>query len=192
MRSTPVMSDSALILAHQSGDMSAFSTLMERHRDPVMGFLVNRVGEDAEDLFQETWSRVGSNLHSYNEIGSFRAWVFQIARRLVIDHHRRRSARITLVLPADNSTPSSIDHQQPFSNVAAADIATAFNEALDSMSEPTAEVVRLRLIDGQPFKAIAAHQGVPMNTALGRMHRGLKLIRATLEKRGLIDTGESS
>ena len=192
MRSTPMMSDSALILAHQSGDVSAFSTLMERHRDPVMGFLVNRVGEDAEDLFQETWSRVGSNLHSYNEVGSFRAWVFQIARRLVIDHHRRKSARITLVLPAEATIPSSIDHQQPFSNVAASDISNAFNDALATMATPTAEVVRLRLVEGQSFKAIAAHQGVPMNTALGRMHRGLKLIRATLETRGLIEPEGSS
>ena len=192
MRSIFVMSDSALILAHHSGDMSAFPTLMERHRDPLMGFLVNRVGEDAEDLFQETWSRVGSNLHSYNEIGSFRSWVFTIARRLVIDHHRRKSARITLVLPADTTTPTSIDHTQPFNNVAASDIAAAFNEALDSMTAPAAEVVRLRLIDGLSFKAIAAHQGVPMNTALGRMHRGLKQIRATLEQRGLIETGEQS
>ena len=186
------MSDSALILAHQSGDLSAFPTLMERHRDPVMGFLVNRVGEDAEDLFQETWSRVGSKLHSYNDVGSFRAWVFQIARRLVIDHHRRKSARITLVLPADTTTPSSVEHQQPFSHVAASNISDALNHALSSMAEPTAEVVRLRLIEGQSFKSIAAHQGVPINTALGRMHRGLKRIRATLEQRGLIEPEEPS
>ena len=110
VRSLPVMSDSALILAHRSGDDSAFTVLMDRHRDPVMGFLVNRVGDDAEDLFQETWTRVNLGLDQYQDAGSFRAWLFQIARRLVIDHYRRKSTRVQLVLPSGTPTPLSLIH----------------------------------------------------------------------------------
>ena len=83
------MSDSLLISAHKAGDKQAISLLMDRHKDPLMGFLVNRVGGDADDLYQETWVRVSTNLITYDERGSFRSWLFQIARRLVIDHHRR-------------------------------------------------------------------------------------------------------
>ena len=52
--------------------------------------------------------------------------------------------------------------------------------ALDALDAPTAEVVRMRLEQNIPFKTIAAHQGVPLSTALGRMHRALKQIRADL------------
>ena len=187
MRSVSMMSDANLIQAHRSGDQSAFPTLMSRHQDSVMGFLVNRVGTDAEDLFQETWTRVGTRLHTYNETGSFRAWVFQIARRLIIDHHRHNSARIRLVMPHETMTPSSVDTRQPDQQLEAAEIARAFEATVAQMSSEMAEVVRLRLIDGMPFQEIAKRQGVPLNTALGRMHRGLKKIRTTLADRQLID-----
>jgi len=187
MRSVSMMSDANLIQAHRSGDQSAFPVLMSRHQDSVMGFLVNRVGTDAEDLFQETWTRVGTRLHTYNETGSFRAWVFQIARRLIIDHHRHNSARIRLVMPPETMTPSSVDTRQPDQQLEAAEIARAFEATVAQMSFEMAEVVRLRLIDGMPFQEIAKRQGVPLNTALGRMHRGLKKIRTTLADRQLID-----
>lgn len=187
MRSVSMMSDANLIQAHRSGDKSAFPELMSRHHNSVMGFLVNRVGADAEDLFQETWTRVGTKLHTYNETGSFRAWVFQIARRLVIDHHRHAGARVRLVMPHETTTPSGVDTHQPDHQLAATEIAQAFEAALAEMSFDMAEVVRLRLIEGLPFQEIAKHQGIPLNTALGRMHRGLKKIRTTLTERQLID-----
>ena len=187
MRSVPVMSDFSLITAHRSGDSAAFRALMARHHDSVMGFLVNRVGDDAEDLFQETWARVAKSLDSYQDAGSFRAWVLQIARRLVIDHHRRKGARVKLVLSEDALTPSATDHAHPFHNITASEIADALQQALDAMPPLTAEVVRMRMIEGVPFKAIADHQDVPLNTALGRMHRGLNQVRSTLLIRGLIE-----
>ena len=94
-----MMSDALLIQAHNAGDPNAISTLMQRYQHALMGMLVNRVGSDAEDLYQETWVRVSDNLPQYDERGSFKAWLFQIARRLVIDHHRRRNARIKTVQP---------------------------------------------------------------------------------------------
>jgi RNA polymerase sigma-70 factor (ECF subfamily) len=191
MRSVSMMSDANLIQAHRSGDQSAFPELMARHHNSVMGFLVNRVGSDAEDLFQETWTRVGTKLHTYNETGSFRAWVFQIARRLVIDHHRHTGARVRLVLPSEPKTPSGVDHRQPDQQLAAVQIADAFESTLAQMPFQMAEVIRLRLIEGTPFQEIAQRQGVPLNTALARMHRGLKKIRATLAERQLIDVEKS-
>lgn len=187
MRFVPVMSDAALILAHQSGDRTAFETLVARHRDSVMGFLVNRVGDDAEDLYQETWSRVGRSIDAYEDAGTFRAWVFQIARRLVIDHHRRKSSRIQTVSDVTHATPSPVDPTKPDQSLEARRLLQALQEALSDLPEPTAEVVRLRLVDGWAFRAIADHQGVSLNTALSRMHRGLNRVRATLEARDLLD-----
>jgi RNA polymerase sigma-70 factor (ECF subfamily) len=186
VRSLPVMSDSALILAHRAGDDSAFPVLVNRHRDSVMGFLINRVGDDAEDLFQETWARVNAGLDQYQDAGSFRAWLFQIARRLVIDHYRRKTARVKLVLPAETPTPSAVDIAQPDQTVAANQMADCIKQALDTMPEATADVVRMRLFEGVSFKEIAARQGVPLNTALSRMHRGLNLLRARMLNQGLI------
>lgn len=175
-----MMSDALLIQAHNAGDPNAISTLMQRYQHALMGMLVNRVGSDAEDLYQETWVRVSDNLTQYDERGSFKAWLFQIARRLVIDHHRRRNARIKTVQTSNASDPIQISHHRPDHTLDAVEIHHAYLTALAELDPATAEVVNMRLKEQTPFKVIAEHQGVSINTAIGRMHRGLRQIRETL------------
>ena len=191
MRSISTMSDALLISALKAGDSHAIGMLMDRHRDSLMGFLVNRVGRDAEDLYQETWVRVSTRLDTYDEQGSFRAWLFQVARRLVIDHHRRSRSRISTVSDREASLTKAIASGQPDQALGANQMAVVFQGALDSMDGPMAEVVRLRLFDNLTFKEIALRQGVPLNTALGRMHRGLNQIRKALADHQFIDEGSA-
>ena len=183
------MSDAALIQAHQAGDGSAIAELMVRHKPALMGMLTNRVGRDAEDLYQETWARVSRSIDTYDERGSFKAWLFQIARRLIIDHYRRSGAQIRLVQNPEETTPSRVDRRHPDQVLMAADVHRVFEAVVNTLDAPTAEVVRMRLRDGLSFKQIAEQQGTPINTALGRMHRALKRIRQALMDEELIDNG---
>ncbi len=182
-----MMSDSSLIQAHYAGDPEAISTLMVRYRKALMGMLVNRVGSDAEDLYQETWVRVTRNLKTYDERGSFKAWLFQIARRLVIDHHRRRQARIQTVSTSSGHELPSIRQHSPDHVLMAAEVQQVYLDVLSQLDKPTADVVKMRLTGNKTFKEIASHQGVSINTALGRMHRGLGRIREALISAELIE-----
>ncbi len=182
-----MMSDAALIQAHHAGDPQAIPALMARYRTALMGMLVNRVGREAEDLYQETWARVSQSLHSYDERGTFKSWLFQVARRLIIDHHRRRSARIHMVSDAANPTPSPPVRSSPDQSRLAADVHRCYQATLASLDAPTREVVHLRLDAHLSFKEIAQRQGVPINTALGRMHRALRRIRADMIAAQLIE-----
>ena len=176
------MTDAHLITAHLSGDPEALPTLIARHRDPLMGFLAARVGTDAEDLYQETWNRAVTALPRYRDQGTFRAWLLQIARRLIIDHHRRRGARIHL-LPTD-TPPDVRSEATPYHHTATRQLSQATDAAMASLKPEIAAVVRMRLVDNLPFSEIARIQRVPLNTALGRMHRGLRHIRRALERSG--------
>jgi len=182
------MDDTALIAAHQSGDSTALGVLMQRHRSGLMGFLTLRVGIEAEDLYQETWSRAAKAMPTYQEQGTFKAWIYQIARRLIIDHRRRRGARIQVVLNGDSPLHEPTAAGRPDERVAAYDIARVFEHALSTMQPETAQVARLRIIDGVSFKEIARRQDVPLNTALGRMHRALQKLRQELIDAELLHT----
>lgn len=180
------MDDATLINAHLHGDTHAMSQLMNRHRASLMGFLVNRVGTEAEDLHQEVWARVSSALPEYSNNGTFTAWIFQIARRLVIDHYRRTNARIRMVFPEDPTVPSQIGSIGPDADLQERQIADTLESSLAEMKPEIADVVRWRLFEQTPFKEIAQRQNVPLNTALGRMHSGLKKIRSSLETNDLV------
>ena len=180
-RGAKMTTDGVLIDAHLRGDPQALARLMARHRPPLMGFFVRRVGDDAEELFQELWAKVDRNLDRYHEDGRFRAYLFAIARRLTIDHHRRRAARPHLIsLEEPPPVPC-----EPADLTGYRELLDAVEVGLANMNPRTADVVRLRLTEQLTFVEIAEIQGAPLNTVLSCMHRGLKQLRRELQARGL-------
>src|SRR5215211_3137092 len=68
-----------------------FQALLDEHLEPVRAFLRGMVGPSAaEDCLQDTFLAA---LRAYPraERTNLRAWIFTIARRKAIDHHRSRS-----------------------------------------------------------------------------------------------------
>ncbi len=64
---------------------------MVRYQVPLLHFLRHRgAAEAAEDLVQDTMLRAYENLQRYRPRWQFSTWLFTIARRLNINHHRRR------------------------------------------------------------------------------------------------------
>lgn len=159
-----------------------------RHHGELVAFLARRVQGEAEELAQETWIRVAGAAPDCADERTFRAYVFTIARHLLIDHHRRRSARVSLVPLEGGLDPAGGD--TPEQTLAAGQTLAVVERALAAMATDTAEVFRLRLTGDLSFKEIAGRQGVPLNTALGRMHNATKKVRAALVAAGLLTEGE--
>jgi RNA polymerase sigma-70 factor (ECF subfamily) len=86
---------SSLITALKGRDNSAWSAAVDRHLHEVYGFVFHLVGGDrtvAEDLNQETWLEAVNGIDRCNAAqGSFRNWLFGIARKRVALHYRRRA-----------------------------------------------------------------------------------------------------
>ena len=86
--------DRSLIEAFQSGDEFAFVALYNRYKGPVFAFCVKMLLDRAaaEDVLQETFVRVYENRERLTRPGSFKAWLFTIARNLAINNARKRNA----------------------------------------------------------------------------------------------------
>lgn len=153
-------------------------------RAELLGFLRRRTHEP-EEIAQDTWMRVAAADPDCPDDRSFRAFVYVVARRLLIDASRRRARSGTLVplgggeveLPgADRS-----DHR-----LAADQSLAVIERALAAMKPDVAEVFRLRMTTDLTFDQIACRQGVPLNTALGRHHQATKRIASALRDEGLL------
>jgi RNA polymerase sigma-70 factor (ECF subfamily) len=160
------------------------------YRKELLGFLTRRVPVEAEELAQEVWLRVAKVNPKCPDEASFRAYMYTVARRLLIDHHRRRSARIQLVTVEQETldrNPSKGD--SPEGQLRANQILRTVERTLSGMKPEIAQVFRLRMTSGKSFKDIATDQGVGINTALGRMHRATRLISEALTNEGLMAGG---
>src|SRR5690348_18487030 len=83
--------DEELMLAYAGGDLLAFEMLYRRHRGMLYRFLLRtlRHRADADELFQDTWSRLISARERYRPEAKFTTWLLQIAHNLIVDRFRR-------------------------------------------------------------------------------------------------------
>ncbi len=166
--------------------LAALDDRIQRNHRDLVAFLARRVGGEAEELAQETWLRVARAAPECADDEGFRRYAFTVARRLVIDHYRRRAVR-SVVVALDGGLERAADRSaDPHGRASAAQILQVVERSLGAMKPEVAEVFRRRTTTGASFKEIAADQGVSINTALGRHHHATRQIRKALAAAGLL------
>lgn len=174
------MSDEALFGAFCQGDATAFDVLYRRYRQSLYLFLL-RAGDsraDAEELYQDAWSRVISAAKPFKE-GSFKAYLFRVARNLQVDRFRRARLKIVddeAALAAHEDTASAPDQAAHD-----ADCGERLKRELSALPSEQREVFLLKEEGGFTLEQIAAMASVGRETVKSRLRYALKQLRKLLE-----------
>ena len=188
-----VLSDQHLLNNYRSGDQSAISKLIERHKRRVRDYIYMMVKDNdvADDIFQETFIKVIRVIDEgrYTDNGKFLSWVLRIAHNQVIDHFRaqRQNKSVseseagydvlgTLKL-AERTVEDAMVCEQIERDVRA---------LVELLPAEQREVVMMRYFSGLSFKDIAEQTNVSINTALGRMRYALINLRRMIKEKNLI------
>jgi RNA polymerase sigma-70 factor, ECF subfamily len=161
-------------------------SLYDEHRGPLLAFTLGLTGGDrqkAEDVVQETMVRAWRNadkLHT-EEGASLRPWLVAVARRIVIDNHRRRTARPTEV---DDSVLAALP--APDDEIERLTSSVAVQRALQSIGRQHREVLFEMYFRGGSGEETAAALKIPIGTVKSRVYRALRMLRAALEQQGVI------
>lgn len=79
-------------------------------RKRLLGFVVSRVGnlQDAEDIVQEVFIKIGRGIGGLREEQRLEAWVYQLTRNAIIDHGRAlaRAGNLHARLAAERTGPA--------------------------------------------------------------------------------------
>ena len=165
------------------GDHAAFRRLVERHQEPVYGYLLGMVRDRdlADDLFQDTFVRVLDALQrrrgSYAQQGRFLAWVMRIARNATLDHFRSRSKWHDVAGSDGFWDRLSTDAPAPDEVLAAKERRVWLTQCIDRLPTEQREVLLLRQDSELTFREIAELTDVSINTSLGRMRYALLNLR---------------
>jgi RNA polymerase sigma-70 factor (ECF subfamily) len=145
---------------------------------------------DIDDVIQEAYCRIAA-LEEVTHIGSGRAYLFQTARNVALEHIRRaRIVRIDSVM--DIELLRIVDEAPSLDRVVAGRHQLQLvQELIEGLPEKFRRIFVLRRIHGMPQKEIAKLLGVSENTVEMNAARGLKMILAALE-RGAASTSSTS
>jgi len=133
----------------------------------------------AEDVVQESLLRLWRKpdiLEQSSE--SARAWLFTVARNLVIDD--RRSARFNRELQSDN-----LPERPTLDAIGPAVDKWVLSDALKSLSGDHRNAIVRSYYLGQTVADIARHEQVPEGTIKSRLHYALRALRIALQERGV-------
>ena len=176
-------SDADLLARFRGGEPGALTAVFERYELPLYRYLCGllRDRHAAEDVLQDTFVVALQKADGITG-GSFRGWLFTVAHQQAM-LTKRKGKRAAAVLPEAGLLALVGSDADPAAVAAHADSATAVRSLLAQLPEPQQAVIRLRVFDGLKFREVADRLGCPLNTALARMHDGLRNLRRLWEER---------
>jgi RNA polymerase sigma-70 factor (ECF subfamily) len=185
----PMDQDAALMLRVKGGDREAFTTLVDKYKQPVMNLVYYMVQDpdEAEDLAQQVFLQVYRSAHRYQITARFSTWLFTIARNLSLNELRRRRRRPTEPLEQpyperEDSPPRQLPDPRSFSPPEALlqeELRQKIEKALADLPEKQRTAILLCRQEDVSYEEIARILGCSLSATKSLIHRG----RETLKRR---------
>ncbi len=171
----------------QRRDPDVLDRLIEQYQYRLLRYLVYLTAsqERAEDFFQETWIRVLERGYQYDGKSKFEAWLFAIARNLVIDWQRQKKTQsLDTLTDPDQGAPMEFpdEHEpSPLQLVLTTEREASVQASLSRLPAIYREVLLLRFHEELRLEEISAILHAPLSTVKSRLYRGLEELRQLLE-----------
>jgi RNA polymerase sigma factor (sigma-70 family) len=159
-----------------------FQAFLDEHLQPVGAFLRAMVGpNDAEDCLQDTFLAA---LRGYPraEASNLRAWIFTIARRKAIDHHRSRVRRAQPVAEPEQLVDREAARgggREPALGMSPEH--SAIWAAVAELPPGQRAAVALRFAVDLRYREVGEALGTSEEAARQSVHEGLKKLRASAQ-----------
>jgi RNA polymerase sigma-70 factor (ECF subfamily) len=166
--------DAALVERARAGDQAAFEEVVLRHRRMIWSVCLRITVDrfDAEDAVQDALVAAWHHLGTFRGDAAVSTWLYRIAANAATAIVRRRRPEPTDELP----TPGAPDFSQSLVD------GDLVQRCLAQLPPVFREALVLRELCDLSYDAVAAHQGVGIQTVKSRLHRARGLFRAALEQ----------
>jgi RNA polymerase sigma-70 factor (ECF subfamily) len=185
--------DEKLVADYLAGNEGALAMLISRYLKPIYGFVYRYVGskQQAQDITQEVFLKVWRNLkkstlslsRGFNpKKGSFKTWIFSIAKNTAIDFLRAKKEVVFSELDAPDGENTFADNivdssPLPAELIEREDIKQALAGAMEKISPSYRPVLYLRYNDHFTFREIAEILEEPLDTIKSRHRRALIMLK---------------
>lgn len=174
--------DAELVRRCRTGDRDAWNELVERFSRYVYAVCVKGFRlpiEDAEDAFQEVFTRVYTSLGTLRDEAALRPWIAQLSRRVCLDTIERRRREQPIDAPTDTTATDLTEIEAAFE----------VREAMRGLSPLCQEILDRFFARDESYRTISETLGIPSGTVASRIARCLEKLRGALEGRNEARSG---
>lgn len=170
-----------VLAAARAGEEWAVARLYRALQPAVLRYLMARDAAEAEDVAAQVWLEVARALPRFEgDEDGFRALVFTIARRRLLNARRGRGRRRSDPVPVESLASVEAPDDPAAEVVARLDGAAAAARIAALLPPDQAEVVLLRVVGGLSVEEVAAIVGKRPATVRVMQHRALRRLAAAL------------
>lgn len=165
---------------------STFDEWISKYGDGVLklAYLYLKDQDLAEDVFQETFTRVYINMDRFRGESSPKTWIYRITTNLCRDRRGNWAARKIRLMGEDVlfTLLGGISHTE--ADALAAIDAEVLLQAVLQLPVEFRAVILLAYYEGMDLKDVGTVLGLPSGTVRSRMHRARQKLKTLLMERG--------
>lgn len=154
-------------------DVRAALRAIEALRPRYVDFLRRRLGNDAEDVYQQCILKALDHAAALRDVERVQAWFWRLVRNAAVDHH---AARV-----ACEARASALAATVDAASAEEAAVCACALGLLARLPPAYAEILRRVDVDDEPVTRVARALGITANNASVRLHRARQALREQLQ-----------
>jgi RNA polymerase sigma-70 factor (ECF subfamily) len=145
-------------------------TIWQNYRASLRGFLASKISnpEDVDDLLQDVLIKIYQNIDSLSSKNKLKAWIFQIANRVIIDFYRKQAGRLEISI-------EELWHEENEENAHA--LTRCITPFIQSLPEKQRDLLLATEVYGQSQKEYAEQHKIPYSTLKSRVTKSRQALR---------------
>lgn len=165
------------MLRVKDGDLDKMGLLFERYHRILYRFYYNIHHNSAlsEDLVQTVFMRILRYRHRFKGDGTFKAWMFHIARNINIDYYKKK--RIKYTEDIDNWKDRLKEEHISSQEMIKKEELDLLQSALQKLDPDKREILVLSKLQGMPYKEIAEILGSTEGAVKVKVYRALQALK---------------
>lgn len=169
--------ENEIITRVKAGLTNEFEHLVHRYQGPLFRIVANLVDRAAvEDIVQDVFLTAFSQLHRFDpRRGSFRTWLYRIARNRALNTRRKKRERLM------QQEPVIADGHAPDCDLILKEAFGQLDRILAELDFKDRVIFVLAELEGLSYAQIAQVESLPLGTVKSRLHRVRQKMRQALK-----------
>jgi RNA polymerase sigma-70 factor (ECF subfamily) len=174
-----------LVECGRAGDLAAMESIYEMFKRPVFGLIYRHTQNQAvaEDLLQDVFLKIFSNLGNVRDAGTFPGWVFRIALNTCYSYLRQKKAQGDKLVSLDDLGGNVEDRA---SEAVEKDLRGPLEQAIQTLAPRLRSVFILHDVQGFKHEEIARTLGCAVGTSKSQLFKARIKLREFLRSKGAV------